>query len=308
MQPLYRSVKTKIPTLAWLLFCLHIPLTGLAEEAPGESTQSVLAHNSQPAWSRLDRSKLRLRSQHVLVLDGDGNEVYAKAADEQVPIASITKLMTAIVTLDSNLDLHERLTISPADQDLHKRTGSRLAIGARLSRLELLHLALMSSENRAASALARTYPGGLPAFVRAMNLKAGMLGMHDTRFVDGTGLNERNVSTARDLARLVRAAEQYPFIREASTTRSAEVRPWKSRAPLQYRNTNRLIGKEHWPISLSKTGYLNEAGRCLVMSVEIGGRPLVVVLLDSYGKLTPVGDSGRLRTWIEAATSGRRSS
>ncbi len=290
-----------VSTLAFILLFWGASVAA-AQETPAGSATETLARSSPSGWSQLDRAKLQLRSRHVLVLDAAGNEIYAKAADEQVPIASITKLMTAIVTLDAGLDPDERITISKLDQDFHKGTGSRLQVGATLTREELLQLALMSSENRAASALARSHPGGPEAFITAMNRKAQVLSMHNTRFVDSTGLNQRNVSTARDLALLVRAAGQYPLIRDASTTRSAEVRPWSRRAPLQYNNTNRLIGKTQWHITLSKTGYLNEAGRCLVMNVEMAGRPLVVVLLDSYGKLTPLGDSGRLRRWLEAAT------
>ena len=293
----------KLTTLPWLLLAGSLPVS--AAPPPAE-VQMALADSAGSAkshadlWGRLDPSKLKLRSHHVLVLDRLGHQVYAKSPDKSVPIASITKLMTAIVTLDAKLDPDERITITREDQDRVRHTGSRLAMGGTLPRKELLRIALMSSENRAASALGRTYPGGKSAFVRAMNRKAQELGMHHTHFVDSTGLDARDTSTARDLARLVLAAEDYPQIREATTTERAEVRPYKHRGPLGYRNTNRLVGKDDWDIGLSKTGYINEAGRCLVMSVEIASHPLVVVLLDSFGKLTPIGDSARLRSWIEA--------
>jgi len=302
----------KLTSLSWLLLAgtLSVSAAPPAAEVPmalADSPDSTSAKPHADLWEHLDPSKLKLRSHHVLVMDRFGREVYAKAPDKSVPIASITKLMTAMVSLDARLDPDERITITRQDQDRVRHTGSRLAVGGTLPRGELLRIALMSSENRAASALARTYPGGKPAFVRAMNRKAKELGMHHSHFVDSTGLDERDTSTARDLAQLVRAAEHYPQIREATTTERAKVRPYKHRGPLGYRNTNRLVGKEDWQIGLSKTGYINEAGRCLVMSLKIASQPLVVVLLDSYGKLTPIGDSARLRSWIEAGIRNDRS-
>jgi D-alanyl-D-alanine endopeptidase (penicillin-binding protein 7) len=250
-------------------------------------------------WDKLEWSELRLRSAHALVLDRFGNEVYAKAADTPVPIASVTKLMTAVVMLDSGLPLDERITITKADRDLLKLTGSRLGYGATLTRRALLKIALMASENRAANALARTYTGGTAAFVEAMNGKAKELGMHDSHFADATGLDPENTASAWDLSRLVLAARDYPLIREATTTTRAFVKPYKGRGPLRYGNTNRLLKNDHWRIELSKTGYIDEAGRCLVMSANIADQPLIIVLLDSYGKLSPFGDSNRLRKWIE---------
>ena len=250
-------------------------------------------------WDGLDAAALELRSEHVLVMDRFGNEVYAKGADDPVPIASITKLMTAMVILDSGLPLDEPVTITREDRDLLKLTGSRLAYGATLSREEMVRIALMASENRAASALARTYPGGKEAFVRAMNAKAKELGMHHSRFADSTGLHAGNRASARDLERLVRAAYRYPLIREATTTERALVHPYTNRGPLRYGNTNRLLRNEGWRIELSKTGYINESGRCLVMHADIAEQPLVIVFLDAFGKLTPFGDSNRLRDWIE---------
>lgn len=241
-----------------------------------------------------------LRSASAIVIDSQGRELYGKDADTVRPIASITKLMTAMVILDSGLDLEGGVTVTKDDRDLIKLTGSRLGYGATLSRREMILLAVMSSENRAASALGRTYPGGLEAFVAAMNAKAAMLGMEHSHFADPAGLRVENTSTARDLMKMVNAAQGYPLIREASRSTRLEVRPWKDRGPLVYGNTNRLLKNESWDIQLSKTGYLNEAGRCLVMLANIEGEPLTIVLLDSFGKLTPFGDSNRLRQWLVA--------
>jgi D-alanyl-D-alanine endopeptidase (penicillin-binding protein 7) len=241
-----------------------------------------------------------LRSASALILDADGNIIYRKDADSVRPIASITKLMTAMVVLDSGLDLEEPITITREDRDLIRLTGSRLNYGATLSRRELILLAVMSSENRAASALGRSFPGGTEAFVAAMNHKAQALGMSNSRFADPAGLHTENLSTASDLALMVAAASDYPLIAEASTTRRMEVRPYRNRGPLTYGNTNRLLKNENWDIGLSKTGYINEAGRCLVMKARIEGEELSIVLLNSFGKLTPFGDSNRLRRWLLA--------
>jgi D-alanyl-D-alanine endopeptidase (penicillin-binding protein 7) len=277
----------------------------MVDGAEGRETARAVA----PArlWDGLDSAELKLRSGHVLVVDRFGNEVYAKGADQPVPIASITKLMTAMVVLDSGLPMDEPVSVTREDRDLLKLTGSRLGFGASLARGEMVRIALMASENRAASALARTYPGGKEAFVRAMNAKAKELGMHRSRFTDPTGLDAGNRASARDLVRMVRAAYRYPLIREATTTERALVHPYPDRGPLRYGNTNRLLRNEHWRIELSKTGYINEAGRCLVMHAAVADQPLVIVLLDSFGKLTPFGDSNRLRHWIEAGLTGERS-
>ena len=241
-----------------------------------------------------------LRSASALILDEHGHVIYGKDEDTVRPIASITKLMTAMVILDAGLDLDEKITVTQADRDLVQLTGSRLDYGATLPRREMLMIAVMASENRAAAALGRTYPGGTAAFVEAMNAKARLLAMDNTRFADPAGLKVENLSTARDLARLVDAAWDYPLIREASTTTRLEVRPWSKRGPLVYGNTNRLLKNETWEIEVSKTGYLNEAGRCLVMRAVIEGQRISIVLLDSFGKLTPFGDSNRLRRWMTA--------
>lgn len=242
----------------------------------------------------------QLRSASALVIDVDGNVIYGKDIDTIRPIASISKLMTAIVILDSGLDLDEKITVTKEDRDLVQLTASRLEYGATLTRREMILLAVMASENRAAAALGRSWPGGNPEFVDRMNEKAAELGMKNSRFADPAGLKVENQSTASDLVRMVRAAYEYPLIRQASTTRRMEVRPYAKRGPLVYGNTNRLLKNENWDISLSKTGYINESGRCLVMQATIEGESISIVLLNSFGKLTPFGDSNRLRKWMLA--------
>ncbi len=248
----------------------------------------------------LDPAKLKLASANALVLDTtDNHAVYTKSADEVTPIASLTKLMTAIVTLEGGQPLEESIAIDMDDLDFVKGTRSRLRMGTELTRREMLRLALMSSENRAASSLARSYPGGTPAFVAAMNAKAQVLGMTHTHYADPTGLSPDNVSTARDLAVVVGAAAQYPLIREFSTTSSHFVEAGPGGQWLAFNNTNNLVKNSQWDIQLSKTGYIREAGKCLVMLATIGSRPFVIVLLDSAGKFTRVGDALRVRHWLE---------
>ena len=241
-----------------------------------------------------------LRSASALVIDADGKVIYGKDINTVRSIASITKLMTVMVIVDSGVDLSEKITVTRDDRDRVQLTGSRLEFGATLSRREMILLAVMSSENRAAAALGRTYPGGLKKFVAQMNKKAAELGMRDSRFADPAGLNVENVSTASDLSKMVAAAYEYALIRQASTIKRLEVRPWAKRGPLTYGNTNRLLKNESWDIALSKTGYINEAGRCLVMKATIEGESVSIVLLNSFGKLTPFGDSNRLRKWMVA--------
>lgn len=250
-------------------------------------------------FSNLDGDP-HLRSESAFVIDTDGNVIYGKDADTVRPIASISKLMTAMVIIDSGADLDEKITVTKADRDLVQLTGSRLEYGARLSRKQMILLAIMSSENRAAAALGRTYPGGPDKFVAQMNQKATDLDMKDSHFADAAGLMVENVSTARDLAKMVNAAYGYALIRQASTTQRIEVYPYSNRGPLVYGNTNRLLKNKSWQISLSKTGYINEAGRCLVMQTTIDGESIAIVLLNSFGKLTPFGDSNRLRKWMLA--------
>lgn len=234
----------------------------------------------------------------MVVNTSDGKVVYDKNINAVVPIASITKLMTAMVVLDAKLPLDENISLTEDDLDFIKNTGSRLQIGTVLTRDEMLRLALMSSENRAASALGRAYPGGMPAFVREMNLKALSLEMMRTSFVDSTGLSSSNVSTAQDLAKMVTAAYQYPLIRQYSTGNGYAVHALNGRA-LEFRNSNSLIVSPDWTINLSKTGYIREAGRCVVMHATIAGSAVVIVLLDSWGRLSRVGDANRIKKWIE---------
>jgi D-alanyl-D-alanine endopeptidase (penicillin-binding protein 7) len=255
-------------------------------------------NNGKPRQS----DEVFLRSAVALVQDAaSGETLIAKNQGAVLPIASITKLMTAIVILDSGVNLEQRVVISGEDNDLVKGTRSRLRPGTVLTRDELLLLALMSSENRAAASLGRTFPGGTEEFVAVMNAKAAALGMRDTRFVDPTGLSAANVSSARDLARLVAAAHEYPLIRQYSTRESATVMAYGR--PLQYRNTNGLVRNAQWEIGLSKTGYISEAGRCLVMRVRMASREVIVVLLDSWGKFSRVGDANRIRKWLESSAA-----
>ncbi len=243
---------------------------------------------------------LDLKSAAAMVVEQGGQRVlYAKNVDAIVPIASITKLMTALVVLDAGLPLEERIAIGGTDVDDVKRTRSRLKIGTVLTRGDLLKLALMASENRAAAALTRAYTGGARAFVATMNEKAIDLGMRRTRFVDGTGLSSENVSTAQDLARLVAAAYRHPLIRQY-TTDSAHTVELANGRRLSFANSNRLVRNAGWEIGLSKTGYISEAGRCLVLQARIAATPVIIVLLDSWGKLTRMGDANRIKKWIES--------
>lgn len=235
----------------------------------------------------------------MLVWDPSTSSVlFEKNANAVQPIASISKLMTAMVVVEARQDMDEVLEVTADDIDQIKRTSSRLRVGSRLTRADMLHIALMSSENRAASALGRNYPGGLKAFVAAMNAKATELGMNDTHYVEPTGLSSENVSSARDLARLVMAAQKYPIIREYSTNREYEVQP--GGPSLQYRNSNHLVANPGWDIVLQKTGYISEAGRCLVMQTMIRGRAIVMVFLDAKGKHGRAADAGRVRRWLES--------
>jgi len=277
---------------------LPVRLAAVKQDARAGQSQTV------NPWKSLNPKKLQLASESALVVDSKGNEVYAKQVDEPQSIASITKLMTAMVVLDARLAPDERITITRDDRDLIRYSGSRLQPGATLTRDQLLRLALMASENRAANALGRTYPGGRKAFVEAMNRKARAIGMNSSRFADPAGLDSDNVATARDMVKMVRAAQQYPLIRAATTTTTMSVHPYKGRGEMHFNNTNRLLKNADWKIQLSKTGYINEAGRCLVMQARIADQPLVIVLLNSFGKLTPFGDSNRIRKWIETGSRG----
>jgi D-alanyl-D-alanine endopeptidase (penicillin-binding protein 7) len=242
---------------------------------------------------------LELRSNVAYVIDQTSSEVlFEKNPAVALPIASITKLMTGLLVVEAQQDLNEVLTITEADVDRHKFTSSRLPVGARMTRGNLLHIALMSSENRAAAALGRNYPGGIQAFVEAMNAKARELGMNDTHYVDSSGLSSQNVSSARDLAKLVKVAHEEPLLRQYTTDPQYVVEA--SGRALQYHNTNYLVASPDWNIGLQKTGFINEAGRCLVMQAMIQGRNVIMVFLDSKGKQSRTADAGRMRRWLEA--------
>jgi D-alanyl-D-alanine endopeptidase (penicillin-binding protein 7) len=241
---------------------------------------------------------LSLKSSVALVMDQDTHEVLLSKNEQAVlPIASLTKLMTGLIISEAQLPLDEILTISDGDVDVEKGSSSRLRVGTQLSRKELLHLALMSSENRAASALGRTYPGGLSEFVGLMNAKAAALGMHDTRYVEPTGLSSKNQSSAHDLALLVNVASSDPLLREFSTSTGYQVEV--GRRKLQYNNTNALVKNPSWEIGVQKTGYISEAGRCLVMQAKVAGRKLIMVFLDSAGKFSRIADAERVKRWVE---------
>ncbi len=263
---------------------------------------SAQADNASPSGTQFSLAKApKLGSAIALIYDEQQQRpLFAKGADNVAPIASITKLMTAMVLLDAKLPMDEKITLTAQDEDHYKLSRSRLRRGMTLTRGDMLKLALMASENRAAAALARTFPGGVPAMVKAMNDKAQALGMEDTNFVDATGLHSDNVSTAYDLVKMVLAAQGYDQIREATTT-GFHVVDVGGRKPMRFGNTNPLVRSASWDISLSKTGYISEAGRCLVMKTRISERPVVVVLLDSWGRHTRVGDANRIRHWMESS-------
>lgn len=244
---------------------------------------------------------LNLKSSVALVVDQQTNEVlYSKNDKAVLPIASLTKLMTGLVISESHLSMDEMIDITNEDVDTEKGSRSRLRVGSSLTRGELMHLALMSSENRAAHALGRTYPGGLSVFVARMNAKARELGMNDTVYVEPTGLSSSNQSSAHDLVKLVDVAHQQPLLRELTTSPGYELA--LGPRTLQYNNTNRLVKNPTWDIGLQKTGYISEAGRCLVMQASVAGRDLIMVFLDSAGKLTRLADAERVRRWVESST------
>ena len=244
--------------------------------------------------------RLVLRSASALVQDQrTGELLMQKHSDEALPIASITKLMTAMVLLDAQPDLRAPITILEEDKDMLRHSRSRLPVGTTLTRGEALLLALMSSENRAAHALGRTYPAGLTAFVAAMNSKAASLGLTMSHFEDPAGLSSGNVASARDLARIVDAAHHYPMIRTCTTQEATTIQG--QRHPIAFHNTNRLLLSSRWQIGLSKTGFIDESGQCLVMQAQMKQRPVVIVLLDSTGRGSRFGDADRIRQWLDGA-------
>jgi serine-type D-Ala-D-Ala endopeptidase (penicillin-binding protein 7) len=285
---------------AWA--CLFVIASAACAAAPLHLASISRYHHHRHHTYRPHRAVTRqphLRSSEALVLDATDHKVlYARRADEAVPIASITKLMTTLVVAEANQPLDERLQVTAADRAVGRGASSRLAVGTRLTRAQLFHLALMASENRAAHALARNYPGGLSACIGAMNAKARALGMTHTHFVEPTGLSSRDTSTPNDLAKLVMAAARSPVIRRYSTSRGYIVR--SGRRMVAYHNTDQLVARRSWHIVVQKTGFTDAAGHCLVMQALIDHRTVVIVLLDSWGKYTRVADARRVRQWTEA--------
>jgi D-alanyl-D-alanine endopeptidase (penicillin-binding protein 7) len=283
--------------LAALLAALALATSAIAADKPAPRAKA------KPARAVADVDKdgdPNLKSTAALVLDANtGETLFAKNADAVHPIASITKLMTAMVVLDSKLPLDEPVQISTEDLDLLKGTKSRLPVGAHFRRDDLIRIALVASDNRAAAALGRAYPGGTEAFVAAMNAKARLMGLESTRFVDSSGLAPGNVSSPAELARLVAEASKYDVIREYSTTPALDVTLPDSGRKVAYVNTNALVRAGDWKIGVSKTGYISESGKCLVMQALIANTPVVIVLLDSWGRLTRIGDANRIKRWLE---------
>ena len=303
-------IKLKIALLSGALLAANLMAVDVAQaQTVQKKVKPAEKPQKKPAKKVADQlheaRQLAVQSGSALVIGQDGGDpLYQKNANVVVPIASITKVMTAMVVLDSIPDLQAPITVTDDDVDYLRGSRSRLHVGSVITRETALLLALMSSENRAANALARHYPGGMEAFLAAMNRKAQALGMQNTRFEDPTGLNSNNVSTAYDLAKMVGAAHRYPLIREFSTTSGAKVEI--SGRGLDYNNTNQLVKSTTWDIGLSKTGYIHEAGKCLVMQARVADKPVVIVLLDSVGKLTRVGDANRIKRWMESASFLRR--
>lgn len=274
----------------------------------GRHARRAKVHRIKPIASRTRRSAgfpAALRSSAVLIVDPvSGQKLFEKNAGAVMPIASLTKLMTALVVVEARQDMEQLLTVTDADVDRLKYSSSRLRVGTRLSRSAMLHIALMSSENRAAAALGRNFPGGVHYFVAAMNAKAQSLGMASTRFVEPTGLSSANVSTPEDLAKLVRAAHQHRLIRRYSTDRGYAI--LQGGRATAYRNSNRLIANAGWDIGLQKTGYIAEAGRCMVLHARIKGRTVVMVFLDAQGKFSRAADANRVRSWLASRRQAAR--
>jgi D-alanyl-D-alanine endopeptidase (penicillin-binding protein 7) len=286
-----------------LVACLALALasaSALAVDKPAAKARPAKATRPASAADFNKDGDPNLQSTAALVLDANtGQTLFAKNADAIHPIASITKLMTAMVVLDSKLPLDEAVQISTEDLDTLKGTKSRLPVGAHFRRDDLIRIALVASDNRAAAALGRSYPGGIASFVDAMNAKAKLLGLTATTFVDSSGLAPGNVSSPADLGRLVSEASRYPEIREYSTTPALDVTLPDTGRKVAYVNTNALVRAGNWDIGVSKTGFINESGKCLVMQAIISGTPIVIVLLDSWGRLTRIGDANRIKKWLE---------
>lgn len=288
---------------ATLTLCGILSTAGAADQI-AQATQNH--SHEQPAKKHVTAAKLGIRSSSVIVYDPANGEVLLERKPDAIrPIASLTKLMTAMVVLDAKLPMDEVLTITKADVDRLRHSRSRLPVGSQLTRHDMLQLALAASENRAASALARTYPGGTSAFVKVMNNKAHNLGLQNTHYVDSTGLHDQNVSTAADLVKLTLAANKYAEIREMSTNGKDYVVDRHRHRKIEFRNTNALVRNENWEVNLSKTGYILSAGYCLVMHTVINDRPLAMILLNSKGKYSKFGDANRIRKWLLKSDKSR---
>ena len=286
------NVKTSLSILSLLLL-----LTGTA-------TVTTAAAAQPPAQVQRDPAKLHLASGAALLIDLQTNKVlYANNPDRVVPIASVTKLMTGMVVLDAKQNMDEMLTVTIAQNKEMKGVYSRVRLGSQLNRKDMLLITLMSSENRAASTLAHNYPGGYSAFIKAMNAKAKALGMTQTRYVEPTGLSHSNVSTARDLGKLLLAARNYPMLSQLSSTPEKTVAFRKPNYTLGFRNTDHLVNKSNWDITLTKTGFTNEAGHCLVLLTKMDNRPVAMVILDAFGKYTHFADASRMRQWLETGSA-----
>ena len=295
----------------WFLACLLLS-SSIAVAAPVHKkirhhkavkphAAKVVKAKPRKVFTAEEIGPLKLGSAVAMVVDqASGATIYSHNAANQAPIASITKLMSAMVLLDAGLNMEEPITVAEEDVDSLRNSGSRLRVGTTLTRQEMLQIALMASENRATAALARTYPGSTARFVAAMNHKAAELGMSHSHFVDPTGLHSENVSTAEDLVKMVRAGHNYEQIRAITTTEAYDVVQDNGRRT-PYKNTNALVKSPAWEIGLSKTGFINEAGRCLVMQAKIASRPVIIVLLDSWGKYTRIADANRVKKWLEAS-------
>lgn len=285
--------------LCWVPVAFGVDLATVTQPTSRASAQSATAVSAKDIREYATHARIKLRSHIALVFDEREQEVmFERNAEQVVPVASLSKLMTAMVVLDASQALDEEITISNEDKDRIRYSRSRLRTGMKFTRKDLLQIALVASENRAAMALARTYPGGTPAFVAAMNSKAKRLGLTHTHFSDPAGLHNDNVSTAYEMVQIVKSAGEYFMIREFTTQSKDSITNLKNGKQIEFGNTNRLVKQDSWPISLSKTGFTGDAGNCLVMKTEINDRPVIIVLLDSWGKLSKYGDSNRIKDWL----------
>ena len=283
---------------------IHLSILSLCFVLAGTSASSIAAAAESISAPR-DTSQLHIASGSAMLIDLQTNKViFASNPDAIVPIASVTKLMTAMVVLDAKQSMDEYISVNISDTPEMKGVFSRVKIGSELSRREMMLITLMSSENRAAASLAHHYPGGYVAFIAAMNAKAKSLGMMSTHYVEPTGLSIHNVSTARDLSKLLATARHYPMLSQLSTTKEKTVAFRKPNYTLGFHNTDHLVKKDKWNIKITKTGFTNQAGHCLVLVTEMGNRPVSLVILDAFGKYTHFADAGRIRNWVETGKSG----